>query len=51
MEGEPMLMLPEDAAENWYATLCPVGKRCWVVSSSGITVSRLRNGKLMDMPL
>ncbi|KAI9593779.1 hypothetical protein BDF19DRAFT_446869 [Syncephalis fuscata] len=44
MEGESINMLPTDLSTDWYATLCPVGKRCWVVSVAGRTISRLRNG-------
>jgi hypothetical protein len=45
MEGETMTMLPMDLEQEWYAVRCPVGKRCWVISVAGRTISRLRNGK------
>ncbi|CAJ0762507.1 19846_t:CDS:10 [Entrophospora sp. SA101] len=49
MHAEWMYELPNDLEENWYVVLCPVGKRCLVTSAKGNTMSRLRNGGVMDV--
>jgi hypothetical protein len=32
MLSEWMVEVPDDVAQNWFAVVCPVGKRCLVVS-------------------
>ncbi|RIB04552.1 hypothetical protein C2G38_2222078 [Gigaspora rosea] len=48
MHAERMFEIPSDLEENWYVVLCPIGKRCIVISAKGKTVSRLRNGCEMN---
>ncbi|EPS59014.1 hypothetical protein M569_15797, partial [Genlisea aurea] len=47
MLPEWMIDVPDKLATDWYVCARPAGKRCFVVSSNGITVSRLRNGSLL----
>ncbi|XP_010555547.1 PREDICTED: snurportin-1 isoform X2 [Tarenaya hassleriana] len=42
MLPEWMIDVPDGLSEDW-----PTGKRCFVVSSNGTTVSRLRNGSIL----
>ncbi|CAG8610860.1 14626_t:CDS:2, partial [Cetraspora pellucida] len=44
MHAEQMSEIPIDLEENWHVVVCPIGKRCIVISAKGKTVSRLRNG-------
>lgn len=44
MLSEWMRAVPADIVENWLFTVCPVGKRCLVVSSRGTTAAYRRNG-------
>eukprot|EP00039_Didymoeca_costata_P019733 m.338720 g.338720 ORF g.338720 m.338720 type:complete len:321 (+) comp18520_c0_seq1:180-1142(+) len=49
--SEWMEETPVDLAQNWYFMLCPIGKRCLVISSKGTTICYGRNGKrLMSFP-
>ncbi|CAG8740595.1 2201_t:CDS:2, partial [Acaulospora morrowiae] len=48
MHAEEMCEIPCDLEENWYVVLCPVGKRCLVVSAKGKTICRMRNGFVMN---
>ena len=45
MAGEWMKALPDDLAANWLFVMCPVGKRCLVISAKGRTMAYGRNGK------
>ncbi|CAK9170285.1 unnamed protein product [Ilex paraguariensis] len=47
MLPEWMIDLPDRLDQDWYIFARPAGKRCFVVSSNGVTVSRLRNGSLL----
>nr|CAD1824383.1 unnamed protein product [Ananas comosus var. bracteatus] len=47
MLPEWMVDAPPDLDRNWYVFPRPAGKRCFVVSSNGTTVSRLRNGSVL----
>ncbi|CAG8529794.1 6181_t:CDS:2 [Diversispora eburnea] len=49
MFAEWMHEIPGDLEENWYVVLCPIGKRCLVVSAKGKTICRLRNGYVMNV--
>lgn len=44
MLSEWMVQVPERFEEDWLMIVCPVGKRCAVVSSQGRTRSFARNG-------
>ncbi|PKA61271.1 hypothetical protein AXF42_Ash006168 [Apostasia shenzhenica] len=47
MLPEWMIDVPPNLGRDWYVFARPAGKRCFVVSSSGSTVSRLRNGSVL----
>ncbi|XP_068666128.1 uncharacterized protein [Aristolochia californica] len=47
MLPEWMIDVPPRLAHDWYVFPRPAGKRCFVVSSNGSTVSRLRNGSIL----
>ncbi|KAL1556417.1 snurportin-1-like [Salvia divinorum] len=47
MLPEWMIDVPDRLNSDWYVCARPAGKRCFVVSSNGVTVSRLRNGGLL----
>ncbi|XP_048138420.1 snurportin-1 isoform X2 [Rhodamnia argentea] len=47
MLPEWMIDVPDRLSQDWYVFARPSGKRCFVVSSNGITVSRLRNGSVL----
>ncbi|XP_047314551.1 snurportin-1 [Impatiens glandulifera] len=47
MLPEWMIDIPDRLCHDWYVLARPAGKRCFVVSSNGTTVSRLRNGTLL----
>ncbi|PSS07675.1 Snurportin-1 like [Actinidia chinensis var. chinensis] len=47
MLPEWMIDVPDRLNHDWYVFARPAGKRCFVVSSNGTTVSRLRNGSLL----
>lgn len=47
MLPEWMIDVPDRLNTDWYVCARPAGKRCFVVSSNGFTVSRLRNGSLL----
>ncbi|GFP89291.1 snurportin-1 [Phtheirospermum japonicum] len=47
MLPEWMIDVPERLNTDWYVYARPSGKRCFVVSSNGTTVSRLRNGSML----
>ncbi|XP_052187804.1 uncharacterized protein LOC127798338 isoform X2 [Diospyros lotus] len=47
MLPEWMIDVPDRLSLDWYVFARPAGKRCFVVSSNGTTVSRLRNGSLL----
>ncbi|CAG8615559.1 9175_t:CDS:2 [Funneliformis mosseae] len=49
MHAEWMHEIPSDLENNWYVVLCPKGKRCLVISAKGKTVSRLRNGNIVNV--
>lgn len=44
---EWMIDMPPNLDRDWYVFARPSGKRCFVVSSNGTTVSRLRNGSVL----
>ncbi|KAK4369650.1 hypothetical protein RND71_013442 [Anisodus tanguticus] len=47
MLPEWMMDVPDNLNTDWYVFARPAGKRCFVVSSNGTTISRLRNGILL----
>ncbi|CAN6914513.1 hypothetical protein HID58_078149 [Brassica napus] len=47
MLPEWMIDVPENLSRDWYVLARPAGKRCFVVSTDGVTVSRLRNGSVL----
>ncbi|CAA2979025.1 Hypothetical predicted protein [Olea europaea subsp. europaea] len=47
MLPEWMIDVPERLNTDWYVFARPAGKRCFVVSSNGTTISRLRNGSML----
>ncbi|KAL9673278.1 hypothetical protein QQ045_029533 [Rhodiola kirilowii] len=47
MIPEWMIDVPDRLNHDWYVFARPAGKRCFVVSSKGTTVSRLRNGAVL----
>ncbi|KAJ7530257.1 hypothetical protein O6H91_15G086700 [Diphasiastrum complanatum] len=47
MLPEWMIDIPSHLKRDWYVMARPAGKRCLVISSSGTTFSRTRNGKLL----
>ncbi|XP_072961428.1 uncharacterized protein [Typha angustifolia] len=47
MLPEWMIDVPPHLDRDWYVFSRPAGKRCFVVSSNGTTVSRLRNGSIL----
>lgn len=47
MLPEWMIDVPDNLNTDWYVFARPAGKRCFVVSSNGTTISRLRNGTLL----
>lgn len=47
MLPEWMIDVPDRLNYDWYIFARPSGKRCFVVSSNGTTISRLRNGSLL----
>ncbi|XP_018482301.2 LOW QUALITY PROTEIN: uncharacterized protein LOC108853383 [Raphanus sativus] len=49
MLPEWMIDVPENLSRDWYVLARPAGKRCFVVSADGTTVSRLRNGSVLHL--
>ncbi|KAJ4798299.1 Snurportin-1 [Rhynchospora pubera] len=47
MLPEWMVDVPPSLDRDWYVFPRPSGKRCFVVSSNGTTISRLRNGSIL----
>ncbi|KAJ7945709.1 Snurportin-1 protein [Quillaja saponaria] len=47
MLPEWMIDVPDRLSQDWYVFPRPSGKRCFVVSSHGTTISRLRNGSVL----
>ncbi|WCJ36256.1 Snurportin-1 [Euphorbia peplus] len=47
MLPEWMIDVPDCLPQDWYVFARPAGKRCFVVSSAGTTVSRERNGCIL----
>ncbi|GLU18529.1 hypothetical protein SLE2022_348250 [Rubroshorea leprosula] len=47
MVPEWMIDVPNSLSQDWYVFARPAGKRCFVVSSNGTTVSRQRNGSIL----
>uniref|UniRef100_A0A2P2JMP8 Snurportin-1 n=1 Tax=Rhizophora mucronata TaxID=61149 RepID=A0A2P2JMP8_RHIMU len=47
MLPEWMIDVPDRLSQDWYVFARPAGKRCFVVSSNGTTISRLRNGSIL----
>ncbi|XP_007037977.2 PREDICTED: snurportin-1 isoform X2 [Theobroma cacao] len=47
MLPEWMIDVPDRLSQDWYVYARPAGKRCFVVSSNGTTVSRQRNGSIL----
>ncbi|KAG0465603.1 hypothetical protein HPP92_019767 [Vanilla planifolia] len=47
MLPEWMIDVPPNLDRDWYVFARPAGKRCFVVSTNGSTVSRLRNGSVL----
>lgn len=47
MLPEWMIDVPDGLSDHWCVFARPSGKRCFVVSSDGVTVSRLRNGSIL----
>lgn len=44
MMSEWLVDIPDDFETKWTLVLCPVGKRCLVVASQGVTKAYARNG-------
>ncbi|URE13383.1 Snurportin 1 [Musa troglodytarum] len=47
MLPEWMIDVPPHLDRDWYVFARPAGSRCFVVSSNGTTISRLRNGSVL----
>ncbi|CAL9764468.1 unnamed protein product [Musa acuminata subsp. burmannicoides] len=47
MLPEWMIDIPPHLDRDWYVFARPAGNRCFVVSSNGTTISRLRNGSVL----
>ena len=47
MLSEWLVTIPEDFSTDWVLVLCPIGKRCLVVSNKGQTKAYSRTGYLM----
>ena len=47
MLSEWMIDVPSDFEDSWLMVVCPVGKRCLVISSKGKTKAYSRTGKFM----
>ncbi|KAJ6970750.1 uncharacterized protein [Populus alba] len=47
MLHEWMIDVPDRLSDDWYVFARPAGKRCFVVSTNGTTVSRQRNGSIL----
>ncbi|VVB12647.1 unnamed protein product [Arabis nemorensis] len=47
MLPEWMINIPDNLSRNWFVLARPAGKRCFVVSSDGTTVSRVRDGSIL----
>ncbi|KAK7302238.1 hypothetical protein RJT34_13123 [Clitoria ternatea] len=47
MHPEWMIDIPNNLSQDWFVFARPSGKRCFVVSSNGTTISRLRNGSIL----
>lgn len=47
MLPEWMIDIPDRLSQDWFVLARPAGKRCFVVSINGTTVSRLRNGSVL----
>ncbi|RZC17367.1 snurportin-1-like isoform X3 [Glycine soja] len=47
MLPEWMIDIPNNLAQDWFVFARPSGKRCFVVSYNGTTISRLRNGAVL----
>ena len=45
MLSEWMIDVPEDFEENWKFVVCPIGKRCLVISNYGTTTAYSRSGE------
>ncbi|XP_014489900.1 snurportin-1 isoform X1 [Vigna radiata var. radiata] len=48
MLPEWMIDVPNNLAQDWFVFARPSGKRCFVVSCNGTTISRLRNGSILN---
>ncbi|KAK7353898.1 hypothetical protein VNO80_19351 [Phaseolus coccineus] len=48
MLPEWMIDVPSNLAQDWFVFARPSGKRCFVVSCNGTTISRLRNGSILN---
>lgn len=48
MLSEWLVEIPEDFTYNWFLLICPIGKRCLVISSRGQTKAYSRTGYLMN---
>ncbi|XP_054721415.1 snurportin-1-like [Uloborus diversus] len=48
MLSEWLVEVPNDLAEEWILVLCPVGKRCLVISTRGVTKAYARNGYFLQ---
>ena len=48
MLSEWLVDIPEDFEENWQFVVCPIGKRCLVISSHGTTSAYDRIGQLIN---
>ncbi|ORE12726.1 hypothetical protein BCV71DRAFT_223308 [Rhizopus microsporus] len=47
MYAEYLESIPSDFAQEWITIICPKGKRCFVMSGNGQTISRSRGGKIL----
>uniref|UniRef100_T1ILI8 Snurportin-1 n=1 Tax=Strigamia maritima TaxID=126957 RepID=T1ILI8_STRMM len=47
MLSEWLVDVPDDLDTNWYFMLCPIGRRCLVMTNKGHTVAFSRNGHFL----
>jgi snurportin-1 len=48
MLAEPLIDIPADLKEGWFAVPIPAGTRCLVISAKNATISRLKNGTVLN---
>lgn len=48
MLSEWMVDVPPDLEQNWMVVVCPIGKRCLIVASKGVTRAYSRTGQFLN---